>query len=57
MAMNPKWKLGVFLLLLAIPMLWPASAKRNSAARKAEPDYKNKGTKVKGGLLKRLGAE
>jgi hypothetical protein len=39
--MNPKWKLGVLLFLLTPALLWPASAKRNSAAQKAEPDYKN----------------
>ncbi len=39
--MNPKWKLGVLLLLPTLALLWPASAKRNSAAQGAEPDYKN----------------
>jgi hypothetical protein len=39
--MNPKWKLGVFPLLLALTLLWPASAKLNGAAQRAEPDYKN----------------
>jgi hypothetical protein len=39
--MNPKWKLGVLFLLPALTMLWPASAKLNSAAQKTEPDYKN----------------
>jgi Cytochrome c7 and related cytochrome c len=38
---NLKWKLGALFLLLAVTMLWPESAKRNSAAQKAEPDYKN----------------
>ena len=31
--MNLKWKLGVLFLLSALVMLWPASAKRNSAAQ------------------------
>src|SRR6266508_5907913 len=39
--MNPKWKLGALFLLLALITLCPASAKRNGAAQKAEPDYKN----------------
>jgi cytochrome c554/c'-like protein len=39
--MNQKWKLGVFPLLLALTILWPAGAKRNSAVQKADPDYKN----------------
>ena len=39
--MNLKWKLGVSFLLSALVMLWPASAKRNSAAQEAKPDYKN----------------
>jgi hypothetical protein len=39
--MNQKWKLGALFLLPALSMLWPASAKLNSAAQKAEPDYKN----------------
>jgi hypothetical protein len=39
--MNLKWKLGALFLLSALVMLWPASAKRNSAAQEAKPDYKN----------------
>jgi hypothetical protein len=39
--MNPKWKLGVLFLLLAVTLLWPASAKLNGVAQKADPDYKN----------------
>jgi cytochrome c553 len=39
--MNPKWKLVVLLLPLAVALLWPTSAKQYSAAQKAEPDYKN----------------
>jgi Cytochrome c7 and related cytochrome c/Cytochrome c554 and c-prime len=39
--MNLKWKLGVLFLLSALVMLWPASAKQNSAAQEAKPDYKN----------------
>ena len=39
--MNPKWKLGVLFLLPALTMLWPASAKLNSAAQQTGPDYKN----------------
>jgi nitrate/TMAO reductase-like tetraheme cytochrome c subunit len=41
MAMNPKRKLSALLPLSALITLWPASEKRNSAAQKAEPDYKN----------------
>ena len=36
--MNPKWKLGVLFLPLALAPFWPASAKRNSAAQESEPD-------------------
>jgi hypothetical protein len=39
--MNPKWKLGVLFLPLALITLCPANAKWNGAAQKAEPDYKN----------------
>ena len=39
--MNPKWKLGVLFLLPALTMFWPASAKLNSVAQEAKPDYKN----------------
>ena len=39
--MNPKWKLGMLFLLTTLALLWPANAKRNSAAQRAEPDYKN----------------
>ena len=39
--MNPKWKLGVLSLPLAVALLWPASANLNGAAQKAESDYKN----------------
>jgi Cytochrome c554 and c-prime len=39
--MNPKWKLGVLFLPLALAPLWPLSSKRNDAAQKAELDYKN----------------
>jgi hypothetical protein len=39
--MNPKWKLVVLFLPLAVTLLWPATAKQYSAAQKAEPDYKN----------------
>jgi hypothetical protein len=39
--MNPKWKLGVLFLPLAVASLWPASSKLNGVAQKAEPDYKN----------------
>jgi hypothetical protein len=39
--MNPKWKLGVLFLPLAVASLWPVSSKLNGVAQKAEPDYKN----------------
>jgi hypothetical protein len=39
--MNPKWLLGVLFLLLSFAPLWLANAKRNGAAQKAEPDYKD----------------
>ena len=39
--MNPKRKLTALFLLLALATLWPASAKRNSAAQEAKPDYRN----------------
>jgi Cytochrome c7 and related cytochrome c len=39
--MNPKWKLGVLFLPLALAPLWPASAKRNGAAQEPGPDYKD----------------
>ncbi len=41
MTVNPKWRLGKLFFLLTLALLWPAAAKRNSAAQKAEPDYKN----------------
>jgi cytochrome c7-like protein len=39
--MNPKWKLGVLFLPLALAPLWPVSAKRNGAAQEPGPDYKD----------------
>ena len=39
--MNPKWKLGVLFLPLALASLWPASANRNGAAQGSGPEYKN----------------
>jgi hypothetical protein len=39
--MNPKRKLSALILLLAVVMLWPASAKRSSAAQEAKPDYRS----------------
>jgi len=39
--MNPKWKLGVLFLPLALAPLWSAGAKRNGAAQEPGPDYKN----------------
>jgi hypothetical protein len=39
--MNTKWKLGALFLLPALITIWPASAKLNNTAQKAEPDYKN----------------
>ena len=54
--MDLKWKLGALFLLSALVMLWPASANSTqSENRPTEPLLK--GTKVRDGLRKRLGAE
>jgi hypothetical protein len=53
--MNPKWKLGVLFLLMSLASLWFANAKRNGAAQKAEPDYKdNNCVNCHSGLLEPL---